>query len=77
VKRRVWISSGDNHNNNRPWGGKGTSPYVLACTVKSRPSLGPMSNVNKEKEKKLVVLPKLGCLATYIGYISRISTCLC
>jgi hypothetical protein len=30
--------------------------------------LGPTSDVNREKEeKKLVVLSKLGCLATYAG----------
>jgi hypothetical protein len=23
------------------------------------------------------LLPELGCLATYIGYVSRMSTCLC
>jgi hypothetical protein len=58
-------------------------PYTLACTVKSRPGLGPTPNVNrgkkkrkrkkkKKKKKKLVVLPKLDCLATYIGYVSPI-----
>jgi hypothetical protein len=58
-------------------------PHTLVCTVKSRPSLGPTLDVNREKkkkkakEKKLVVLPKLGCLATYIGYVSRVSTYLC
>jgi hypothetical protein len=31
----------------------------------------------KKKEKELVVLPELGCLATYIGYVSHVSTCLC
>jgi hypothetical protein len=31
-----WANYG---NNNRPWEGKGTLPYTLACTVESRPSL--------------------------------------
>jgi hypothetical protein len=72
-------SSGDSHHDNRPWGGKGALPYTLACTAKSRPGLGPTPNVNrgKRKEKKLVVLPKLDCPATYIGYLSRVSTSLC
>jgi hypothetical protein len=57
---------------------------MLACTVMSRPGLGPTPNVNrgkkkkeKKKQKKLVVLPKLGCLATYTGYVSSVSTYLC
>jgi hypothetical protein len=76
-------SSGDNHNNSRPWGGKGTLLYTLACMVNSRPGLGPTPNVNREKKKKkkkkkkLVVLPKLGCLASYIGYVPRVSTYPC
>jgi hypothetical protein len=67
-------SSCDSHHDNRPWGGKGAS-----YTEKSRPGLGPTPNVDREKrkEKKLVALPKLGCLATYIGYLSRVSTSLC
>ena len=31
----------------------------------------------EKKGKKLVVLPKLRCLATYIGYVSRVSAYLC
>jgi hypothetical protein len=67
--------------------GKGTLPYTLACTVKSRPGLRRRPTAKREKkkeeeeeeeeeEKKLVVLPELTCLATYIGYVSRVSTCL-
>jgi hypothetical protein len=54
-------------------------PYTLACMVKSRSGLASTPNVNrgKKKEKKLVVLPKLGCLATYIGYVPRVSTYPC
>jgi hypothetical protein len=54
-------------------------PYTVACTVKSRPGVGPTPDVNREKkeEKKLVLLPELGCLAAYIGYVSYVSTCLC
>jgi hypothetical protein len=63
-------SCGHNHHDNRPWGQKGTLPYMLACTVKSRSGLVSTPSVSrgKKREKKLVVLPKLGCLATYIGY---------
>ena len=54
-------SSGDNHDNSRPWGGKGLGQ-------------GPTPGISREKEeKKLVVLPELGCLATYISYVSRVS----
>ena len=76
VNGRVWrASSSHNHNTNRPWGRRGTLPYMLACTVKPRLGLGPTLDVNREKkEKKLVPLSKLGCLATYIGYVSRVST---
>jgi hypothetical protein len=71
-------SSGDNHNNSRPWGGKRNLLYTLACMVNSGPGQGPTPNVNREKKKKkLVVLPKLGCLASYIGYVPRVSTYLC
>jgi hypothetical protein len=78
--RDGWASYGDNSN----WsgGGKGTLQCTLACTVKSRP--GPRRHhtakreeEEEEKGKELVVLPELGCLATYIGYVSRVSTCLC
>jgi hypothetical protein len=43
-------------------------PYTLECMVKSRPS--PLSTLNgqeREKRKKMLVLPWLGCLATYVG----------
>jgi hypothetical protein len=68
-----------NHHDNRPWGQKGTLPYTLACTVKSGSGLASTPNVNRGEEegKKLVVLPQLGCLATYIGYSSHVSTSLC
>jgi hypothetical protein len=45
-----------------PWEGKGTFANTR----------GP-----REKKKELIVLPELGCLATYIGYVSRVSTYLC
>jgi hypothetical protein len=41
---------------------------IVACTVKSRPGLALTPKEREEEEKKLVVLPTLGCLATYIAY---------
>src|ERR1700740_2908636 len=61
----------DINNNNQPWGRKGTLPYTLACTVKSRPR--PTSNLTTKREEKgekdACWLPKLGWLATYVGYV--------
>ena len=31
----------------------------------------------RRRRKELVVLPELGCLATYIGCAPRVSICLC
>ena len=63
-----------------PGAKKGALLYTLACTVKSRPghadTLRPKEE-EKKKEKELVVLPELGCLATFIGYVSRVSACPC
>jgi hypothetical protein len=58
-------SCGDNHHDDRPWGRKGILLYTLARTAKSRSGLVSTPNVNrgKKKEKKLVVLPKLGYIA--------------
>jgi hypothetical protein len=51
VKGRVCeASSGDNHNVNRPWDGKGTLPCTLARTAKSRPGLGPTLIERRRKE---------------------------
>ena len=66
------------HNiNNQPWGKKGTLPYTLACTVKSRP--GPMSNLTTRKEEKgekdACWPPKLGWLATYVDYVPFVPFC--
>src|SRR2546423_15423044 len=65
------------NNTNQPWGRKGTLPYTLACTVKSRPS--PTSNLTSKREereeKDACWLPKLGWLATYVGYLPCVSTC--
>jgi hypothetical protein len=40
----------DNNNINQPWERKGTLPYTLACTVKSRPS--PTSTLMTKREEK-------------------------
>ena len=44
----------DNNNNNnnihQSWGRKGTLPYTLVCTVKSRPS--PTSILMAKREEK-------------------------
>jgi hypothetical protein len=54
-------------------------PYTLACYDKAQAGSRPTPNVNREKkrEKKSILLPKLGRLATYIGYVSHVSTYLC
>jgi hypothetical protein len=68
----------DNNNDDRPWGRKGTLPYTLACMVKSGSS--PTSTVTTKREEKgekdACWLPELGCLATYVGYVPCVSTCL-
>jgi hypothetical protein len=47
--------------------------------VKSRSGSRRHQTAKREEEEKggLSVLPELGCLATYIGYVSRVSICLC
>jgi hypothetical protein len=56
-----------------------TLPYTLACTVKSRPGSRRHRTAKREEEERagLSVLPALGCLATYRGYVSCVSICLC
>jgi hypothetical protein len=58
----LWASYSNNNNNNKPWEGKGTLPYTLACTVKSRPSSRRHQTAKREEEEKggLSVLPELG-----------------
>jgi hypothetical protein len=74
----VWVSSGNNNNNNnRPWGGKGTLPYTPACTVNSSPGPGRHLTSGREEEKGACSLARAGLSTTYIGYVSRVSTCLC
>jgi hypothetical protein len=62
-------SDGHNHHNNRPWGSKGTFPYTLACTVKSRSSLASTPSVNrgKKREKKHV-----SCLSWAFSYLYKL-----
>ena len=46
------------NNNNQDWGRKGTLPYTLACTVKSRPSTAPTTDYQgKKSEGKMSSLP--------------------
>jgi hypothetical protein len=68
----------ENNNNHRPWGRKGTLPYMLACTAKSRPGrTSPLITKREEGEgKESCPLPELGCLATYVGYVPCVSICL-
>jgi hypothetical protein len=54
---------------------------TLACTVKSRlgshrppaPKGEKKKKKKKKKKKEVCCLPELDCLATYIGYVSRVS----
>ena len=39
-------------NNDKPWEGKGTLPYTLACTVKSRPGSRRHQTAKREEEEK-------------------------
>jgi hypothetical protein len=61
----------ENSNNNQPWGRKGTLPYMLACTVKSRPSRMSLLMTKREEgeEKGCLSLPELACL-----YLCRLCT---
>jgi hypothetical protein len=70
----------DNNNNdninNQPWERKGTLLYTLACTVKFKLSL-TLNLTTKRKGKGregCPPLPELGWLATYVSYISCVST---
>jgi hypothetical protein len=68
----------NNNNNNQSWGRKGSLPYTLACTVKSRPSPQSILAIKREerKEEDACCLPSLGCLATYVGCVLCVSVCL-
>ena len=71
------MEDNNNNNNNEPWGRKGTLPYTLACTVKSGSGLASiLATKREEEEKKYMLLPELGCLATYVGYGPPVSVCL-
>ena len=71
----TWASynNNNNNNNNEPWGGRKTLPYHACGTAKSRPS----SRRPQDNKEDASWLPKLGCLATYVGYVPCVSTCLC
>jgi hypothetical protein len=62
----------NNNNNHHPWGRKGTLPYTLACTIKSRPSrTSPLMTNREEGEGKDVsCLPELDCPS----YLCRLCT---
>jgi hypothetical protein len=68
----------NNNGDNKPWVRKRTLPYTLACTVKSRLGLAPILMTKKEEkeEKDACCMPRLGCLATYVGYVPCASVCL-
>jgi hypothetical protein len=76
-----WASYSNNNKKKKKksWEGEETLPYTLACTVKSRPGSRRHQMAKREEEEKagLSVLPELGCLATYRGYVSHVSICLC
>jgi len=57
----------DNINsNNQPWGRKGTSPYMLACTVKSRPSPTAILTTKRGKGRERCLLIALAGLSSYL-----------
>jgi len=58
----------DNIDNNQPWGRKGTLPYTLG-KVQAEPNVNP-------NDQCFFFLPELGCLATYVGYVSYVSVSL-
>jgi hypothetical protein len=69
----------NNNNNDQPRRTEGTLPYTLACTVKSRPSPTSILATKRGRdmeEKDACGLPKLGWLATYVGYVPCLPTCL-
>jgi hypothetical protein len=64
-------------NNNKPWGGRWTLPYQHPWYGKVQTGLMPTSTSKGEEEEekgRFLCLPELGCLATYMGYVS---ICLC
>jgi hypothetical protein len=68
----------NNYNSNNPRERKGTLPYTLACTVKSRPSrASPLMTEREEGEgEEGCSLSDVGCLSTYVGYVPYVSICL-
>jgi hypothetical protein len=59
----------DNINNNhQPWERKGTLPYTLVCTVKSRPraSSTPHNQERKGRKKKKKLVVALTGLPSYL-----------
>src|SRR5271156_6664204 len=68
--RRGRVVEDNINNNDQPWGRKGTLPYTLAGTAKSRPSPTSILTTKRggKEEKDACCLPWLGCLATYVGY---------
>ena len=60
------------NNTNQPWGRKGTLPYTLACTVKSRPS--PTSNLTSKREEKGRERCLFAAQAGLASYLCRLST---
>jgi hypothetical protein len=59
-----------NHHDYRPWGSMGD--FAVHASVYGKVQAGPSVDIRGQIEgrrgKRLVLLPKLGCLATYIGY---------
>jgi hypothetical protein len=73
----------------QPWqqqqalGRKGDFAVHANMYVKVQAGLTPASDCQEKKKKKkkkkkeACSVPELGCLATYMGYVSRVSICLC
>jgi hypothetical protein len=59
-------NNNNNNNNNKPWEGKGTLPYTLACTVKSRPGSRRHQMAKREEEEEDEEKGGLPVLAIYI-----------
>jgi hypothetical protein len=49
-----------NNNDDQPWWRKGTLPYTLACTLKSRPSPTPILTTERKRKRKKLVLALAG-----------------
>ena len=60
----------DSNNNNQPWGRKGTLPYTLACTVKSRPSpnVTPNDQERRMERGRCFLLARAG-LSSYLSWL--------